>query len=167
MRTGLGAAAGGHLLRTRRRWLGRLLLAASLVVVALSIVGMHQLSLGHDLATRPTATSAHAEPGVHIRSGEMLPGSVMMAEHLGAHSSGGMPGGGEGDACPDCGDHLMTFGSCLLALTLLVLHWMLAPPRESHVLRFLLPRLTSAVAVSAVGRLVPPLSLAELSVLRT
>jgi hypothetical protein len=61
----------------------------------------------------------------------------------------------------------MALGSCLLALTLLVLSWLLVPPRPTHVLPSLLPRLTSAVAVSTVGRLVPPLSLAELSLLRT
>lgn len=164
MRTGLRAARRGHLPGPRRRRLRRLLLTVSLLVVALSIVGMHQLSVGHNVPTGPTASSAHAEPVDHAGSGEMLP---MGAEQAGGHLEAGTPGGGTGEVCPDCADHQMAFGSCLLALTLLVLRWLLAPPRPSHVLPFLLPRLAPPLAVPLVGRVVPPLSLAELSVRRT
>lgn len=165
MRTGLEAAARVHLPRPRRRWLRHLLLAVSLVAVVLSIVGMHQLSVGHDVATGPTASSTHAEYVHGAESGETLP--TLMAEHPADHLTPGMPTGGPGGACPDCADHQMALGSCLLALTLLVLSWLLAPPRPSHVLPFLLPRLAPTVAVTTVVRLVPSLSLAQLSVLRT
>ena len=128
------------------------------------VVGMHQLPVGHDVATEPMASSAHGSSVHGAGSDEMVPS--VMAEHLADHFTPGMPTGGSG-ACPDCADHLLTFGSCLGALTMLVLGWLLAPPRPSHVLPFPLPRLTPAVALSTVGRLVPPLRLAELSLLRT
>lgn len=164
MRTGLEADARVHLPRPRHRWLRHLLLTTSLTVVVLSIVGMHQLSVGHDVATGPT-TSSHAESVHGAEPGAMLP--TAMAEHTGDHFNPGTPTGVPGGVCPDCADHQMALGSCLLALTLLVLSWLLAPPRACRVLPFLLPRLAPAVVVSTVARLVPSLSLAELSVLRT
>ena len=156
------ARPGGRLLR-------HLLFAMSLVVVVLSIVGMHQLSLGHDVAVGPTPPVAHApvaEAAARVLSdGEVVP--VAMAALPSGHDASGMTDGAMGGACPDCDHHQMALGSCLLALTLLVLGWLLAPPRPTHVLPFLLPTLVLRVAVSATGRLVPPLSLAELSLLRT
>ena len=44
-------------------WLRHLLLGLSLVVVMLSIVGMHQLSVGHDVATGE-------QHGAHERQGQ-------------------------------------------------------------------------------------------------
>ena len=96
---------------------------------------------------------------------QMLP--AVAADHPTDHTSAGMTGGGPGDACPDCADHQMAFGSCLLALTLLVLSWSLIPPRVRHLPPFLLPRLAPTMVGPALGRLVPPLSLAELSLRRT
>lgn len=150
----------------RRRWLRHLLLAVSLVVVVLSIVGMHQLSVGHDMATGPAASTVQAESveDVH-RGGTTLAHAV--AEQAGDHLDTGVSGGGPDDACPDCGQHPMAFGSCLLALTLLVLRWLLAPPKPRHVPPRLVPRLASIALRPAVGRRIPPLSLAELSLLRT
>lgn len=153
-----------------------MLLAVSLVVVTLSVVGMHQLSVSHDIATGPAAATAHGEsasqPGhTHANGGghgepggETAP--VAAVDHPASHTAAGMVGG-LGGACPDCADHQMAFGSCLLALTLLVLSWSLIPPRLRHLPPFLLPRLASTTVGSALGRLVPPLSLAELSVRRT
>ena len=160
--------------RTHRRWLRRLLLAATLVVVVLGIVGMHQMAFGHDMAVGPTAASAQGEHAGH-QAAEM---GSMAAGHAGGHAgpstfsstSSSGTGTGTGDGCPGCPDHQMALGSCLLALTLLVLRWLLALPRPARVLPFLLPRLTRLsrlVTPFVAGRLVPPLSLAELSVLRT
>lgn len=68
------------------------------------------------------------------------------------------------NGCPACGGHTMALGSCLLALTLLVLSWWFAPPRS----RLALQTLWRPAPVPAmVGRRVPSLSLAELSILRT
>ena len=158
------------LARPRGRLLRQLLFATSLVVVVLSIVGMHQLSLGHDVAvgSAPVAHApvADAESAARVLSGgEVVP--VAMAALPSGHDAMGMTGGAMGGACPDCDHHQMALGSCLLALTLLVLGWLLAPPRPTFVSPFLLPRLVLRVALSATSRRVPPLSLAELSVLRT
>ena len=157
--------------RTHRRWVRRLLLAATLVVVVLGIVGMHQMALGHDMASGPTASPTQGAHLEHSGPGEIAP---MAAEHAAGHAdavtSGSGNGPGTGGACSDCPDHQMAFGSCLLALTLLVIRWLLAPPRTARVLPFLLLRLaplSQPVTPFIAGRLIPPLSLAELSVLRT
>ena len=154
---------GGRLLR-------HLLFALSLVVVVLSIVGMHQLSLGHDVAVGPApvahAPVAQAGTAARVLSGGEM-GPVAMAALPSGHDAMGMTNGDMGGVCPDCDHHQMALGSCLLALTLLVLGWLLAPPRPTHVSPFLLPTLVLRAAVSSTGRLVPPLSLAELSLLRT
>lgn len=165
-----GAVVRALLARPRGRLLRHLLFALSLVVVVLSIVGMHQLSLGHDVAVGPAPVAyvsvAQAKSAARVLSGgEVLP--VAMAALPSGHDASGMTDGAMGGACPDCDHHQMALGSCLLALTLLVLGWLLAPPRPTHVLPFLLPNLVLWAAVSATGRLVPPLSLAELSLLRT
>ncbi|WP_204910604.1 DUF6153 family protein [Microlunatus spumicola] len=167
MRPDLQVVAGDRRPRTHRRWVRRLLLAATLVVVVLGIVGMHQMAFGHDMALSPATSSAQGDHAGHSGTGEMLP---MAAAHAGAHADAGRSGTGTGGGCPDCADHQMALGSCLLALTLLVLRWLLAPPRPARVLPFLLPRLTRLsrlVTLFVAGRLIPPLSLAELSVLRT
>ena len=158
------ARPGGRLLR-------HLLFAMSMVVVVLSIIGMHQLSLGHDVALGPdpsagSASVARAESADRdLSSSQVLP--VEVAALPSGHDAKGMTDGGMDGACPDCDHHQMALGSCLLALTLLVLGWLLAPPRPTFVSPFLLPRLVLRVALSATSRRVPPLSLAELSVLRT
>lgn len=61
----------------------------------------------------------------------------------------------------------MAHGACLLAVTLLVLSWWLATPQVRHL--HLHPRmlLRPATVATLLGRWVPALSLAELSVLRT
>ena len=72
-----------------------------------------------------------------------------------------------GDDCLTCGDHEMALGSCLLALTLLVLGWLLLPPRLRLVPPFLRPRLAIALVRPNYVRIVPALSLTELSLRRT
>ena len=170
-------AAVGHALRRRPRrthagWLRHLLFALSLVVVALSVVGMHQLSVGHEVATSQTGHHAHSGADAHLdprdHAGDTAAPLVEVdhgAEPALASVAAG--GGAAGDACPDCGEHQMLFGSCLLALSLLVLSWMLAPPRLRQLPPFLLPRLAAARLGPAMGRVVPPLSLTELSLRRT
>lgn len=74
-------------------------------------------------------------------------------------------GGSLGNDYPGCGGHSMALGACLLALTLLVLSWWLAPPRVRHLPPRMLWR--PATVATLLGRWVPARSLAELSVLRT
>lgn len=170
----VSSPAGAVVHRTHRGWLRHLLLALSLVVVTLSVVGMHQLSMGHDIATGPSSSHAHPDTTAHADS-SALTSSLVTDTDMAGHSGGGHRSnaldpngaGGKGNACSSCDDHQMAFGSCLLALTLLVISWMLIPPRARHLPPFLLPRLVPAAVGPAVGRLVPALSLTELSLRRT
>jgi hypothetical protein len=153
--------------RAHAGWLRHLLFALSLLVVALSVVGMHQLSVGHEVATSQTGHHAHTGDGARDVHTDEMAVSVVEASEAAEHVSAAAGGGVAGDACPDCGEHQMLFGSCLLALSLLVLSWMLAPPRLRQLPPFLLPRLASARLGPVLGRVVPPLSLTELSLRRT
>jgi hypothetical protein len=97
------------------------------------------------------------------RVSDVMPGSgavVTVASPIG--DPGDVPGD---DGCPDCDEHSMALGACLLALTLLVLSWPLLLPRARPLPPML--RLRLAPAVVLVARRIPALSLAELSILRT
>lgn len=145
------------------RWLHRVFLASALCVVVLGVIGMHQLSLGHDFAASPAA-GGHGLGAAHLEvGGPRLTGAGRdvrtPAAAWGASSSVGA------DACPGCGQHSMAFSACLLALTLLVLTWRLKPPQVRH----LPPRWLRgpATVVVLIGRPLAALSLTELSILRT
>ena len=170
-RTGTGPLLG-FLRQARRSWLRHLLLGLSLVVLTLGIVGMHQLSVGHDVATGQANRHAHTDtaasgPVEAAPHGHGTAEGALADLHLLAASAatGGVGAGNEG--CTTCDDHEMAFGSCLLALTLLVLSWFLRPPRLRHLPPFLLPRLAPAMIRPTLSRLVPSLSLTELSLRRT
>ena len=161
----------------------RAFLAVGMLVVAFSIIGMHQLSLDHELAAPASTTvSAAVAPNVghqhsaaheHETVGQVTgsgAASLGVLEPSGQHGSKAVDppdesSGGHEDGCAGCGSHTMAFGACLLAFTLLVLSWCLAPPR----VRLLPPRLLarSTILISPVHRRLPALSLAELSILRT
>lgn len=155
----LRAALGrGALLR-------RALFATVLGLIILSIIGMHQLSLGHDFSSPSVARHQRSDAqlttaGAHDSS-RYTPHLSRAATGLPDHK----PDGSSNDSCPGCGGHDMALGACLLALTLLVLSWWLVPPR----VRQLPPRTLSRPPAVGIlrGRWVPALSLAELSVLRT
>jgi len=142
------------------------MLALSLIVVTLSIVGMHQLSVGHEVATGQTAHAHfHAVPHAHHSGAQAMQGVATAAQAVHRTSEAGVDAAGS--ACPDCPDHRMALGTCLLALTLLVLSWTPVPPRFRHLPPFLLPRVAPYALAWVVGRLVPSLSLTELSLRRT
>ena len=157
-------------------WLRRGLLAAALCVVVLGVVGMHQLSFGHSLATPPAADShehgathphaVHNQAAEHATAGGVQDKQANAGRRISERAAtwGGSSSGG-GDACPGCGQHSMAFSACLLALTLLVLTWLLTPPQVRH----LPPRWRWQPATVAVlaGRPLPAMSLTELSILRT
>lgn len=162
------------------------LLTLGLLVVSLSVVGMHQLSLGHDFAAPSTGTQQPAAQH-HPEHTDQVEGPVhaRTAPHspAGAHSvaigitTADSPVSGvaaisisdgtssDDSGCRGCGQHTMAFSACLLALTLLVLAWMLVRPRVLQLPPRMLWRLTTVVTF--VARRVPALSLVELSVLRT
>lgn len=148
--------------------LRHLLLGLSVVVVMLSIVGMHQLSVGHDVATgshEHAAAPGHVDTAAHSHGSDS---NVFLAD-LTLSTGHAPPGGAESaaDDCLTCGDHDMALGSCLLALTLLVLTWLLLPPRQRRLPPFLRLRLAPALIRPIHVRMVPSLSLTELSLRRT
>ena len=168
----VGPALRRRLRRAHAGWLRHVLFALSLVVVALSVVGMHQLSVGHEVATSQTGHHAHGGDDAHLDSRDHVGDTaapLVEVDHVAEQALPSVAAGGTAgaDACPDCGEHQMLFGSCLLALSLLVLSWMLAPPRLRQLPPFLLPRLAAARLGPVLGRVVPPLSLTELSLRRT
>lgn len=143
-----------------------MLLAAVIGMVVLGVVGMHQLSSGHDLVT--PSVGAHQHVSAHP-STELHRTGLGHPLNAGTIVAGIQPqlsqGGSLGDDCPGCGGHHLAFGACLLALTLLVLSWWLAPPRVRHVPPRMLWR--PGTVVTLLGRGLPALSLAQLCLLRT
>jgi hypothetical protein len=142
------------------------LLATAIGMVVLGVVGMHQLSSGHDLVTPSVGAhqhvSAHPSMGVQRTWPGQPPNVGTIAAGIQPHTSSG---GSLGEDCPGCGGHSLALGACLLALTLLVLSWCLAPPRVRH----LPPRMLwhPGTVLTLLGRWLPALSLAQLSLLRT
>lgn len=167
----------------RRAWRSwrRAAVAVVLGVVALAVVGMHQLSFGHLFVT-PAAGHAQASSHVHaVNSGAAgtqravtLPAHDAMAAQMspsaGHHlaSAPSLETRPTADAgCTDCGGHVMGLGTCLLALTSLVLFWWLRLPRPRQ-LPPPLRRWRSLVAPAlARPSRIHALSLTELSILRT
>lgn len=148
-------------------WLRRTALTLVLGVVAFSVVGMHQLSLSHFFATPPgvheSAAAAKGSMASQHDTLSMGPGApVGHPVEVSRTAPAGSPGGHDG--CLGCGDHSTAFGACLLALTLLVLFWWLAPPRVRHLHRRALRR--PAAVISVLTRRVPALSLSQLAILR-
>jgi len=147
-----------------RRW-RQLLLLVGAITISLSVLAMHQLAVNHSFA-RPSTTEVHATQDQGFALG-------MQQEGLTAHppTHDGVPSlaldAGNANSCwPDCGaHHHVSVLSCLLALTLLMLSWLLAPPRECRQTSSAALRLTAGVVHSNNRRV--SLSLAELSVRRT
>ena len=123
----------------RRSWLNdlqrQLLLWAGVVTVALSLLAMHQLSGGHTAADPmpPTATqpdrlgghttayvasSDHAHSADHARS-QLRAGATTLKSESSAPID---------DGCPGCAEHQAMALTCLIALTLLAVGWLLAGP---------------------------------------
>jgi len=91
---------------------------------------MHQLAVNHSVAvpaTRESHVTNHRSLAVEMQQ-------VALTDQLptGYHDQSLTLGPANADLCwADCeADHEIDVLSCLLALTLLVLSWLLAPPRE-------------------------------------
>lgn len=143
----------------------RALLAMGVLTVALCVVGMHQLSSSHSFVTANPGRGAHGHPaatypglGHHHETAADDDDPTPAVAHAVTSVS---PTSG----CDGCADHAALFASCLLALTLLVLSWLLAPPRPRRIPP--VQRTFWVVPLSGPGRVRPPLSLVELSVRRT
>lgn len=150
----------------RRSLLRHLMLAISMVVLTLGVVGMHQLSADHDVLTGQPVVSG--QPGVAAHLDHEVSATATDHHRAPAEAEPVTNAAGSGESgCAGCAGHQMVVSTCLLALTLLVLTWLLAPPRLRHLPPFLLPRLSHISAGSTLGRLVPSLTLTELSLRRT
>ncbi|MBA3529977.1 MAG: hypothetical protein H0T91_11850 [Propionibacteriaceae bacterium] len=164
-------------------WWRRTLLSFGILVVSLSLVGMHQLSINHAFATAELTSQTagdtrahHHADRVHQRGtadagvldervmDEGRSGSATIKASVTMMPAAMMDDVTDGD-CATCGSHAMLFASCLLALTLLVLSWQLRHPRWRPVPFFLTRPPTPSV--SSLGRRRPPLSVVELSLRRT
>jgi hypothetical protein len=126
---------------------------------------MHQLSVNHALVG--AAAGSHHDHATEqtFRSdliAEAMIGTVVGETSIGAISAAVVPAD---DHCSDCGSHQTAFLTCLLALTLLVLAWSIAPPG----LRVIAPssRLAQPRPGPQLVRRIPAMSLLELSLRRT
>jgi hypothetical protein len=147
-----------------RRW-RQLLLLVGAITISLSVLAMHQLAVNHSFA-RPATTEVHAThdqgfaPGMQQAGRTGHPTTHISAPRL------AVAAGNTNSCSPDCGaHHQVSVLSCLLALTLLMLSWLLAPPRERRQTSSADLRPTPGVVHSNNRRV--SLSLAELSVRRT
>jgi hypothetical protein len=136
---------------------------AAAITISLSVLAMHQLAVNHSFAAPATSGSHVTQHRPLAVETQQYTLTVLSTGDYGSsptlHSAGADP------CWPDCGaDHEISVLSCVLALTLLVLPWLLSPPRECR------PRVPVALRLPAVTqanyRKRAP-SLAELSVLRT
>jgi hypothetical protein len=139
----------------------RLQLLLGILAVALSLRAMHQLSADHTAAD--PHVSAHAAGTVsQLRHDQMGTASSDHA-HLVTSSWAGHPS--QATDCPGCPDHRAMALTCLAALVMMALSWVLAQPSERRVAR--LRRSLLQPRLPAVRWHPLPLSLVELSVSRT
>ena len=143
----------------------RLLFLVAAITISLSVLAMHQLAVNHLFvapATSEPRVSQHRPLAVEMQ--QVAPIDQVPTGHHGQSLTFGPAGA---DLCgADCDtDHEVSVLSCLLALTLLMLSWLLTPPRECRqALPFATRRLSDVIPASKrrVSR-----SLVELSVCRT
>lgn len=162
--------------RLPRTW-RRVVVGIALGVVALTVVGMHQLSFGHLFVTGAGSVGdAHA----HSTTSHSALAALADGHSAAMTSAASMPISGRGEVgagaagmgssvaggCAGCGDHVMGPGTCLLALTLLVLFWFLQLPRPRSLPPFR-RRSGSSVALPRQRPRIRALSFLELSILRT
>jgi len=118
-----------HVGQARGVW-QRLLLLVVASTISLSVLAMHQLAVNHSFAV-PASSQSHV---THDRSLAVEIQQVALTDQLPTryHDQSLTLGPASADLCwADCeADHQIGVLSCLLALTLLVLSWLLAPPRE-------------------------------------
>jgi hypothetical protein len=142
----------------------RLLFLVAAITISLSVLAMHQLAVDH-LFVAPAAGEPHLTQ--HRPSAvEMQQVALTDQVPTGHHGPSLSFGPASADRCgADCGtDHEISVLSCLLALTLLMLSWLLTPPRER---RQALPSATRFAAVIPTSKRRVCRSLVELSVCRT
>ena len=137
-----------------------MLLWAGAVAVALSLLAMHQMSVNHTAAASSNTVLA-AVTGGHTDD-------VGAAHHIGDLAPVSATTGVDPavDGCPGCTEHHVMALTCLVALALLAVTWLLRGPAPWTGWQ---PRRWAAAAqpVAHVRWRPPPLSLVELSISRT
>lgn len=136
----------------------RLLLLVGVLTLALSLLAMHQLTLDHTLAVPPTHAWHQADHQAVDEAGQPH-GVAAGLERL------ALAGVSDDSCTAGCSADQMSAAACLLALTLLVLCWRLAPPRQRRLPAASLSRASVSSPASPNRR--AALSLAELSIRRT
>jgi hypothetical protein len=137
----------------------RLLLLVGVLTLALSLLAMHQLAFDHTLAVPPTHTGHHADHKAVAKAGQPHGVGAGLEQLALAVVS-------EDDGCTaGCSADQMSVAACLLALTLMVLCWRLAPPRQHPLPAVSLSR--APAPLPRVSHRRAALSLAELSIRRT
>jgi hypothetical protein len=147
----------------------QLLLWAGVLAVALSLLAMHQMSANHTAADPrpPASVHLHADSGPaggHVdtaaRSGAADHTHLQIAGSTDHHPAPA------GDTCPGCREHQAMALTCLVALTLLAVGWLLRRPvRWPGLLARHLARAALNDRRNRWRR--PPLNLMELSISRT
>ena len=143
----------------------QLLFLVAAITISLSVLAMHQLAVNH-LFVAPATSEPHVTQHRPFAV-EMQQVALTDQVPTGHHGQSLTFGPAGADLCgADCDTgHEISVLSCLLALTLLMLSWLLTPPRECRqALPFATRRLADVIPASKrrVSR-----SLVELSVCRT
>lgn len=140
----------------------QLLLWAGIVVVALSLLALHQLSLNHTVAD-PRASHTSVAAASHLDHHEL--GGSEVGDHAHLVATVDQHPSSTDEGCPGCAGHHVMALTCLAALILVAVGWALSGPIEWRGLR-LRPLLQWQVSGPPPWR--PPMvSLVELSISRT
>lgn len=142
-------------------------LLLAVIVIALSMLAMHQLSINHT-AAQPAATSGtlagHRTPSTQIDSPHYPLGHGADLGHAQLVGSDiGQPGS-QDSSCPGCGDHHLMALTCLAALILLAIGWVGTAPTTGRGVRLRRHRPRAPLLPLWLPR---PRSLHELSISRT
>lgn len=145
----------------------QLLLWASVVAVALGLLAMHHMSRNH-VAADPLASS-HPQAEILPLVGPVDPiAGSDTANHAQLQPTGSNKHhpAEAGDACPGCAAHSAMMLTCLAALTLMAVGWLLRTPLRGPGL-LIRPLFRAVLSDQCCRRRPPTLSLMELSVSRT
>ena len=140
----------------------QLLLWAGVVVVALSLLAMHQLSINHTAAAPAAGSSVVTRE--HIDQGKHHAAVTDDHAHLATPALDHQPAPAHG-GCPGCAEHQAMALTCLAALVLLAIDWALRTPIPWRGLR--LPLLRPRTLPPSPRWRPPPFTLVELSISRT
>jgi hypothetical protein len=148
--------------RRSARWWRQLLLLTAAVIISLSVLVMHQLAVNHRVAVAAT----HEINASHHQTAGLIHQELLDGQFPAPQDGLRVTVPVNVEPCwPGCADHESGVLSCVLALTFLMLTWLLRPPRARYQV---VPARLAPVAdlLQAKIRRTAP-SLAELSLRRT